>query len=187
MRLNELLKQQESAVKQRWTDLIIATYPAGSHQFFKGQKNRFLNPVGAALWRQVEDLFALLLDGKGQENVEAILEDFVRMRAVQDYPPSAAIAYVLYLKQAIREVLHEDICRYQLFDELTAIEDRIDGFLLKAFDVYMLSRQKIYEIRENNFKRQSFLASRMMDSGHGDMIPENSDQAKNPDCGGERP
>ena len=163
MGIGDRLEQRKTAIKQRWLDLIIATYPPDSREFFKNQKNRFLNPVGAALHRQVEALYDVLLNEAPDEDIASILEDFVKVRAVQDFSPSQAIEFVLYLKQAIREELVEEIRSGQWFEELLALENRIDRLLLTAFDVYMQSREKIYQIRASDLKRQSFLALKRMD------------------------
>jgi len=164
MHIDDFLERKKATIKQRWLDLVINTYPADTRKFFRKQKNRFLNPVGAALSRQVDALYDTLLHGTTGNDVASILEDFVKIRAVQDFTPSAAIGFILYLKQAVREVCAEDIRTSQLFDELLVLETRIDNLLLKAFDVYMQSREKIYEIRTNNLRRNSFLALRRMDS-----------------------
>lgn len=162
MGIGDLLEQRKVAIKRRWLDLIIATYPPGSREFFKNQKNRFLNPVGAALHRQVEALYNALLAEEPDENIASILEDSVKIRAVQDFSPSRAIEFILYLKQAIREELADEICTGSSFEELLALENRIDRSLLTAFDVYMQSREKIYQIRASDLKRQSFLALKRM-------------------------
>ena len=100
MSIDDLLKQKQVSIKQRWLDLVIETYPPDSRDFFKKQKNRFSNPVGAALARQIDDLYdSLLGDPEGNE-VAAKLDDFVKIRTVQDFRPSEAVGFILFLKQA---------------------------------------------------------------------------------------
>lgn len=123
-----------------------------------------MNPVGAAVSQAIEALYVLLLNGKADSDVGAILDEIVRVRAVQDFSPSEAIGFVLYFKQAVREELADEIQSGGLFSELSALETRLDQVLLEAFDVYMKSREKIYQIRANDLKRKSYLALRKMDS-----------------------
>jgi hypothetical protein len=181
MRIDDFLKQKKAAIKRRWLELIIDTYPADGREFFRKQKNRFLNPVGAALSRLVEALYDELLNGAASADISTILEDFVKVRAVQDFTPSEAVGFVLYLKQAVREELAEDIRTSRLFEELLALETRIDRLLLKAFDVYMQAREKIYEIKANDLKRKSFLALRRADSDPAKGEPEDDSHEHTPD------
>ena len=160
MQIDDLLKLKKRSIKKRWLDLIIETYPADSRKFFKNQKNQFSNPVGVALERQVDALYDTLLDDAEKNDIAAILEDFIRIRSVQEFTAAQAIGFILHLKQAAREVLADDIRTRQLFSELLALESRIDGILLVAFDVYMNSREKIYAIKADELRRKSYLALR---------------------------
>lgn len=181
MQIGDFLEQKKAAIKQRWFELIIDTYPADSREFFRKQKNRFSNPVGAALSRLVEALYDALLNDSASADISTILEDFVKVRAVQDFTPSEAVGFILYLKQAVREELAEDIRTDRLFGELLALETRIDRLLLKAFDVYMQSREKIYQIKANDLKRKSFLALRRADSDPPEGEPVDDSHEHTPD------
>jgi hypothetical protein len=160
MTILELLQKRQTAIKERWKDLIVGTYPADSRGFFLEQKNRFLNPVGGSLSRTVDALYDHLLEDESGNSPLADLEEFIRVRAVQDFEPSQAVGFILYLKQAIREQLPEVLAAQPLSPELLSLESRIDRLVLQAFDFYMQSREKIYEIKSNEFRRRSYLALR---------------------------
>lgn len=162
MNITDLLKQKKAPIKQRWTDLILETYPPDGRDFFRQQRDRFTNPVGAALHRQVDGLFDVFA-GDSSQDVADILDEFVRIRVVQDFSPSQAIGFILYLKQAVREILAEDINTHELFTELLALETRIDRLLLSAFDVYSRSREEIFKIRAAEIKRSLFMAFKQAD------------------------
>ena len=53
MQLYDLLAEQEAAITHRWFNLIIDSYPADASGFLKNQKNRFLNPVGNTIAREI--------------------------------------------------------------------------------------------------------------------------------------
>ena len=160
MTILELLQERQTAIKERWKVLIIATYPADSRGFFLEQKNRFLNPVGGSLSRAVDELYHRLVDDASGEDFLPELEEFIKVRAVQDFEPSQAVGFILDLKQAIREQLSDLIVTPQLFSEFLSLENRIDRMVFQAFDFYMNSREKISEIRANEFRRRSYLALR---------------------------
>jgi hypothetical protein len=172
MELLELLRQRQSAIKQRWISLIIATYPPDSRGFFLKQKNRFLNPVGAALSRQADALYDLLLDNSSQFSVPPEVEEFLKVRAVQDFEPSQAVGFILYLKQAIRAELADEINTPEQRHLLHMAEGRIDQMLLAAFDSYMKSREKIYEIKANELRRRSYLALRQTQGDVPDYVSD---------------
>jgi len=109
MKLEELLKQKASHIRKRWLNLIIETYPADSQRFLREQKDRFANPVGTTLSREVETLYHELLHGMDSEKVNSSLEEIVKIRAVQDFSPARAMTFIFLLKKVLREELAQEI------------------------------------------------------------------------------
>ncbi len=164
MQLKDLLDQKQDAIKQLWLDLVLKTYPPDSWEFFKSQKDRFQNPVGVTLSEQIDSLYNFLLKDSPDDEISSLLEDFIKIRVVQDFTPSKAIGYILYLKQAVREILADDLNSSDIRKELLQYEAGIDELLLNTFDVYVDLRQKLFEIRTDELRRRSFTALRMMNS-----------------------
>ncbi len=153
MKLEDLLKQKAAPIRERWLNLIIDTYPADSQRFFREQKDRFANPVGTTLSRAVQTLYDELLHGMDPEKVNASLDEIVRIRAVQDFPPARAMAFMFLLKKVLREELHQEIKQStEACEELMALEARVDEMALRGFDLYMNCRERIYEIRAREAK-----------------------------------
>lgn len=156
--LESFLLQKRSAIVRKWLDVVLETYPAETAKFLKGQKNRFANPVGSIVSQGIEDLFQELLQTQAidPERVAPFLDRIIRIRAVQDFSPSQAIAFVFLLKKVIREELGFAIRENQLSEELSALESRIDRLALLSFDVYMQCREKVYELRTTEWKNRLF-------------------------------
>ena len=155
MKLEDLLKQKASRIQKRWFDLIIETYPADSQRFLRKQKDRFANPVGSTLSRAVEILYHELLHGMDSEKVNTSLDEIVRIRAVQDFSPARAMAFMFLLKKALKEELGQEIKENAAaWEELLALESRVDEMALRGFDLYMNCRERIYEIRAKEAKNQ---------------------------------
>lgn len=154
MKLEKLLSQKKSAILERWLQLILETYPADAQRFLKKQKDRFANPVGTTISKETENLYKQLLQRVETESLSASLDRIFRIRAVQDFSPSQAVAFIFLLKRVIREELESEIPENRLFDELMIIESRIDDMALLGFDIYMRCREKIYEIRANEAKNR---------------------------------
>ena len=162
MQIYRLLEQKKAAIIERWCDLVIDTYPAEARDFFKQKKNRFDNPVGAQLHSQTAACLELFLAEAPDEEAAACLKDIIKIRSVQEFSPAQAVGFVLYLKQAIRELLSAEIRTHALFIELLTVESHIDRLQLCAFDSYSRSRDKMHEIRTDELRRRSFTAMKRM-------------------------
>jgi len=155
MKLEDFLKQKGPHIRKRWLDLIIETYPADSHRFFKEQKDRFANPVGTTVSREVESLYHELVHGMDAERLDSSLDAIVRIRAIQDFSPSKALSFIFLLKKVLREEFDREIKESpSAGQELLTLESRLDEMALKGFDLYMKCREKIYEIRAKEAKSQ---------------------------------
>jgi hypothetical protein len=152
--LEKLLVERRSDIIKKWIDIIIQSYPIDSRRFIAKEKNSFANPVGSTIAKQTEILFEEFLKGEDQEKVSSCLDSIIRIRAVQDFEPSQAVAFVLQLKEVIRAELSEVPNSNGLSSEMPGLEKRIDDLALLAFDIYMKCKQKISDLRVNEVKRQ---------------------------------
>ncbi len=164
MQLKELLAEHKSSIKRHWLENIISSYPEGSHEFFLRKGDDFQNPVGAAMTRLVDVLYEALLSDVADSEVEAVMEYFIKMRAVQEFSASQAVGFIFGLKHSIREIISEEISQRCLHRELAELEVRIDKFTLKAFDLYSKSREELYFIRADELRRRSYMAFRLAGS-----------------------
>jgi hypothetical protein len=163
MALKDLLSRNEAAVLKRWFNLILETYPPDTAALMRKDKDRFTNPVGSTLSREIEILFSELCGGSQDEKCQASLDSILKIRSVQDFSPSQAVGFVFLLKRAIGETLKDDICRESVMDEWLKFQSRIDDLALQAFDAYMECREKICEIRINQARAEKEMAFRMME------------------------
>ena len=151
--LESLLLQRRSAILKRWFDAILDTYPPDTHRFLKKQKDRFANPVGTTLFKEMEELYQEMLQGFDREKLSAILDRIIRIRTVQDFSPSGAVGFLFSLKGIIRSEIHPEGDRVRQ-DELIELESRIDGLALLAFDIYMQCKERVFEIRVKETQNQ---------------------------------
>ena len=139
--LDRLLLQKKAAILERWRHLILDTYPADSSRFLKQEKDRFANPIGSIISEGTEALYTELIGGMNLDRLVACLDSIIRVRAVQDFSPSQATAFIFLLKKAVREELESEIRENQIFQELLEFESRIDKLALLALDIYMKCRR----------------------------------------------
>lgn len=154
--LKNLLSEKKAAILERWFDEIVETYPSDTSNFLKEKKDCFANPVGSTILEGIEGLFAELLNGMNAEKISSVLDNIVRIRAVQDFTPARAVAFIFLLKKVIREELEEEIKENLLFEELSDFESKIDEIALSAFDIYIRCREKLYEIKANEVRSMTF-------------------------------
>ncbi len=152
--LTKLLTEQRDTIVNAWRDQILESYSDDYAKFLKKRKNRFANPVGFSLSESLSSLYEHLLGEFNDETIVEPLENIVKVRAIQELSVIQAVEFVFMIKGVIRDKLSCDIDG--LYDELFELEMKIDRMALVAFDIYMKSREKLYEIRANEWKRRSY-------------------------------
>lgn len=167
MDIEGILVQKRSSVLERWFKMIARAYPAETARFLEQGGDRFANPVGHTIVRTTEAVYDALIQRKGADAVSEQLDSMVRIRAVQEVSPAQAVAFVFFLKTAIREEFDDKIRRGTVADQLVELESRIDDMALLAFDLYVKCREEIYKLRHDEVKRQTAVFSKMAARGRG--------------------
>jgi hypothetical protein len=150
-----MLAEKKRAILQRWCDRIMESYPAHTSKFLKSEADPFANPVGSIIRKGTEGVIEHLVQGTEPAQAAPFLDPIVRVRAVQDLPPSEATAFILQLKEALREELGSDLEREDVAKEWQELESRIDGLMLLAFDLYVQCREKVWELKTAEMKNRS--------------------------------
>jgi hypothetical protein len=83
------------------------------------------------------------------------LDGVIRIRTVQDFTPSEAVAFIFELKAVIRDVMDAQIRQPEKWDDLVEFESRVDRVALLAFEKYTECREKLHEIRNNEIKSRA--------------------------------
>jgi hypothetical protein len=152
--LTDILSKSKTAILNTWFERIIGTYPEDSQRFFLSEKNDFANPVGSSISHGMNALFdALCSDAElNSEEIYPFLDRIIRVRAVQDFSPAQAIAFVFMLKKIILETLGKELERPEILRQLLTFDSRIDTVALLAFNNFMQCREKIYELRAKEIR-----------------------------------
>jgi hypothetical protein len=156
--INELLNKKKFAIVGNWVESILNSYPAEAGNFLKLKKNQFSNPIGHIITTNADKIFDELINGRDFGKIKLLLDEIIKLRAVQSFSPSQAVYFLLYLKNAIRDELKAELVEKTISDELSNFELLIDQMILLGFDLYMESREKIFKIRVNEIKSRSFKA-----------------------------
>jgi hypothetical protein len=158
------MSRKRPRIVEKWFDRILDTYPEDTSKFLRKEKDPFANPVRSTILQGIEGVYdEILKDRESPETLNDFLDKVIRIRAVQDFSPSQALAFVFSLKAVIREVLDKEIRENHLHDQLLLLESRVDGLALRAFDVYVGCREEVYELRVNEVKRMRERAFRLLE------------------------
>jgi hypothetical protein len=165
MKLLSLLSERKTSLTERWVQRLFESYPPQTAIFLKKEKDRFDNPVGYHLSQGLGRIVETLIQEMDRDQVVAALDEVIRIRALQNFSPSQALAFIFLLKNVMREELAPELKDGQFSRELQEVESRIDGLALLGFDAYTQRREKLNEIRVTEVKNRvsGFLRSKGMD------------------------
>lgn len=151
MGLSALLEEERETIVGKWFDSIIKTYPSGTSEFLANQQDRFQNPVGHTIGQSIGSIYDQIVSTFDTEEVRKALDGIIRIRSVQDFTASEAVAFVFQLKTVVRDVLGDRIPEGERSD----FDATIDRIALLAFDKYMECRDKLHEVRVNEIRNRS--------------------------------
>jgi hypothetical protein len=145
----------KAVILKNWQDALLSSFPDETESFLNNP-DPFLNPVGAMFPKMLETLYDQITGEMNDDTILSAMDDYIKLRAVQDSEPSRAFDFLMHLKKMLRSresgsKEYETGCF-----SVNILEDRIDYILLKSFDMYMKCREKIYTLRINEFKKRAF-------------------------------
>lgn len=159
--MREQLLGKRAEILRQWLEAAVRLYSAPHARFLLADADPFRNPAGHTLRGTLEALFDWLAGGGPPAPCRPLLETLIRLRAVLDVPPSQSLAFLLQLG---------DILRQQL-GSAGGLEPALDAMVLTAFDIYVESREKLYQIRAGEAKRRLYLLERL----HPEFVPASPD------------
>jgi hypothetical protein len=151
MMLADSLLQHRAEILTEWFEGVLADYPPETAKFLRQKRDPFSNPVGTGLREALAPIFDELVTEWNTERVLEPLDAIIRIRAVQDFSPSGAIAFLLTLKRLLRRHLGSS---GQSPDNET-LDNRFDELVMIAFDVYSRCREEIYAIQVKQIRNLS--------------------------------
>ena len=154
----KLIEDKKSAILKSWMDAAINSYAPDTAAFLKGQKDPFSNPVGGTTLKGLQVLLDQLLSGMDPEIINSHLDPIIRIRAVQNFTPSQATAFILTLKTVLKNTFKKELQDSQVCLDFLEFESKIDQLSLLAFDIFMQCKEKIYHIKANENRSRTFRA-----------------------------
>ena len=157
MNLKDTLRERKPAIVKQWFEAVVATYHEETREPLRRTKAQFANPAGFNIAEGLDGLFDAVLQEVLPDTVAASLDVIVRLRAIQDFAPSQALAFIFQLKKIIRDALGPELADSAgVRAELAAVDGVIDDLALYAFDLYMRCREKIYDLKAQEARDMTF-------------------------------
>jgi hypothetical protein len=123
----------------------------------RGAAGRFRDPAGHLLEESLSALVEQVLGPMDPAVVAAALTRLAGLRAVQDVPPSAALAVVFRL----RTILEDERGRGDDEDVARAAA-RVDDVALRAVDAYVEARERLHRAQLGELRRKLAVLERMV-------------------------
>lgn len=158
MSIRDIVVRKKDVIVGKWLGALLKSYPADSAYFMKSKKDAFANPIGDSFDQNTAALFDALFSDWSREEIASYLDPIIRVRAIQNFTPYNALAFIFSLKHIIREHVKKELAIQGNLEELFEIESRIDDMCGVAFDIYMACREKIYDLKANEEKTKVFRA-----------------------------
>lgn len=153
MTFESMLADQKAELSEKWAELILGTYPKETQKVWTRQKDRFQNPVGAAIIEATGELMTHLIDWQEAGEIAQSLDKLIRIRAVQDFTPSQAISFVYLLKKLLRDEFFQRMKKDGTLEDLMRFEAKVDNLAMMSFDIYSKSREEVFRFRVEEVKR----------------------------------
>jgi len=151
----ELCRTEQEQILAKWNAAVFSAYPLDMTGFARTREDQFRNPGGHAIRLALEEIYTAVSGRLSSERLlRGSLEMFVKLRAVQDFTPVQALGVVYLLKPLLRERVLPACLQNGLLDEYLEAESRLDTAALLVCDIYVTSRERVFEERIGEIKRQ---------------------------------
>ena len=177
--LHELIRSRREAILDAWFGCVVDGYPAQTARFLRKTRDPFDNPVGSALREGLAHLLDLAIEEGEPDLARTAVDRIVRIRAVQDMPPSLAVGFVTDLKRVIREQVSEPVPE----TERHRLDAGVDRLLLMAFDVYASCRDDVCRVQVEAIRNQSVKVMERFNAWQ-ERRAEQADRTVRPEEGG---
>jgi hypothetical protein len=154
MSLKDLLVEKRAILLQRWFDRILEDYPPETQAFFRENKSPYSNPIGVTLRKGMEGIVDELFKPAGVAEARAILEPVMKVRAVENLPPSQGGKFILPLREVVSEIVRETKRNDLLGREWLDLNSRITQLALLGMNLYSEYREKVNQLRIEEGERR---------------------------------
>ena len=149
-----LLEKNKEWILEKWLDRRLSLFSNQKQSLIKTQMNQFQNPIR----HEIQGGLKMILENLEEKNdkFNEAVEQICRVMAIQDLPPSKAIALFYELK----EIVHDRVIKTNntlKSEDFLEFNTNIENMTLKAFDCYCSHREKIYQLKVDESKNKAYM------------------------------
>jgi hypothetical protein len=153
-----IIEENHSKILKLWKERFFSgIFEEEAKSYFLKEVDPFQNPLAS----RVDNVFSSILkEIKPEFSLDALLpylERLAQLLAVHVPSAKRAMGTFLTLKGIIRENFGDEILERFGVEGLLLMEDLINSLMVLAFDFYMKYREKLFEIRYEEWKRNNYL------------------------------
>ncbi|BAU22983.1 hypothetical protein THC_0589 [Caldimicrobium thiodismutans] len=152
----DYLKEKQKFIYKHWLESFWDSFGESS-AYLKREADQFTNPFAYHVEECFKGILKSIVEEFDWEVIDPFLDRLAQIRAVQEGVPSKAVKFLVDLKGIIRENFGEDILKIFGLEAFLRLEDRINSLLIRYIDFYQKYRERLFEIRLDEFKRNNFL------------------------------
>ncbi len=141
-----MFREKEAGIVKKWVDYVFAEFPSESLKFLNNKSDRFANPLGHNFTSGLSELCRAL---GSDEDVDILptLEQLMKLRAVQkEHTPAESLKFMFEVKKIFRNECRKEWSA-ELEQQWPDFEARVDRLALQGFDLYMASRERLFNVR----------------------------------------
>jgi hypothetical protein len=153
MSLDTVPEEVRREFARQWLTRTLGTYPDQAGRFLREEPDPFRNPVGSTFGAAFETLADELFGRFDRARVSAALDGVVRVRAVQDFTPAEAVAFVPLAGEVLPRAALDRAA-------LAVVEARIGELAVLAAEALGACRDQIREIGARAARRRVFVPER---------------------------
>ncbi|MDF1615712.1 RsbRD N-terminal domain-containing protein [Desulfurivibrio dismutans] len=162
MTLEQFLAENKGELQDRWVNRVLDSYAEDAATIFKGEQDRFANPVGYNTRHTLTAIYSLLFDQPEVDfkRLKDELETFIKIRAVQTFTPASAVGFIYDLKAVVRKAVGKQRDLKVSSEEWANFHDTLDQLALVVFDLYMASRERLFQAHLNEIKTMNHMLTK---------------------------
>jgi len=156
LNIHDFLEENRDKILEFWLNRFWDDFGESAY-YLKKEVDQFTNPFGYQIRECFEKIVESLYQELNWKEIEPVLDKLAQIRAIQENLPSKAGKVFLILKEIIRDNFGDDILNKLGISALLEIEDKISAYMLRYFDFYQNYRERLYQLKVDEFKRNNYL------------------------------
>jgi len=151
------LRENRENLTSQWFERVLADYPPETARILRGEKDPMANPLGSTTLAGISGLLDYLMASASREAALNHLTAIIRVHAIQDRLPSQAVSFLTGIKKIVLEGGQKKFRDGDPFwPDYLLFAERVDDLILAALDIFMQSREQIYQLRVDEAKSSLF-------------------------------